>query len=180
VYDCILAGETFPDEYRDCIDLSKVGVAGFSYGATTAALSAATHPDRYKAAVLLDGWFSMDLASIDNCAVKEVVDFPIQAFEKGIHCPALFLGSEEFDHYTHMRQATDRLQESCTKETKRVVVPGTVHWSFIDVALWTYGLAPRFYNFLRRKLNVYSEVDPAENLEAVIQTSRDFLKEYLI
>jgi pimeloyl-ACP methyl ester carboxylesterase len=71
-------------------------VGGFSYGAATAALSATKNPDDYIAAVLLDGWFNVDLASIEGCPSDEQVAFPPLSHEKGVPVPALFVGSSEF------------------------------------------------------------------------------------
>ncbi len=42
----------------------QIFVAGYSYGAATAALTVTRHPDLFRGVILLDGWFAINLADI--------------------------------------------------------------------------------------------------------------------
>merc|ERR1712139_540635 len=95
--------------FSDIVDPSRVVVGGFSYGAATAALSGAKHPKRYAAAILMDGWFNLDLKSISSCESNEQLAFPALAHERGIECPCFFIGSDQFAHYKHLKRRTDHL-----------------------------------------------------------------------
>ena len=74
----ILYSNEFNSAVRNVIDDQEVFIAGFSYGAATSSLSVVTHPDDYKACILLDGWFHVDPSGTGG------YDFPEQAHAKGI------------------------------------------------------------------------------------------------
>lgn len=81
----------------------KVVVGGFSFGAATAGLAAATNPSAYVGAVLIDGWWHIELKKI---GVNQ--DLPLQVHRAAgtIPVPALFIGSEEFQGYAALNSAT--------------------------------------------------------------------------
>lgn len=118
-------------ELRDHIDPSNIVVAGFSYGAATAALSVAKHPTDYKACMLLDGWFFIELTG-------HMFEFPAEAHEIGLSVPALFLGSEQFANYTKLAEATSRLaaHNSHPKGSVLYVLENSRHQNFTDIGFW--------------------------------------------
>jgi len=122
---------SFLDDLRDTIDASNIVVAGFSYGAATAALSVAKHPSDYTACMLLDGWFFIELSGVK-------FDFPAEAHEKGLSIPALFIGSEQFANYTGLAEATNRLaaHNSHPKGSVSHVLEKSRHQNFTDVGFW--------------------------------------------
>ena len=85
------------------MDASRVLVGGFSYGAATAALVAArAEPGTFCGAMLLDGWFNIDLASISSCPDNDQYAFPALAHKVGLGggaTPGLFVGSAQFAGY---------------------------------------------------------------------------------
>ncbi len=136
------------EHFSSIIDSKRVVVGGFSYGAATAALSAATHRDRYAACILMDGWFNLDLKSIASCESDEQLPFPEKAHADGIDCPCFFIGSDEFAHYTHLKKRTDSLIAKCSHpQTESHVLDTTVHWSFMDLVVWLSSAS----NFVYRK-----------------------------
>ena len=105
--------------------------AGFSYGATMAALAATLEPDEFRCAVLLDPWLNVDYSSR---GVE--FDFPPHAFGKGwrgwssgadgfadgndagrgggkagLRTPSAFISSSEFCGYERLYGATRRLAD---------------------------------------------------------------------
>ncbi|KAL3794959.1 hypothetical protein ACHAW5_009940 [Stephanodiscus triporus] len=104
--------------------------AGFSYGATTAALAATLEPDKFRCAVLLDPWLHVDYSSR---GVE--FDFPPEAFGKGwpddddddeeeegadagrmdgkvgLRTPSVFISSSQFRGYEKLYGATRRLAD---------------------------------------------------------------------
>ena len=112
---------------------------GYSYGAATAALSAAKRPAAYRAVALLDGWFHIDLRAIKACPSDEQLDFPAGAFG-GFPAPALFLGSAQFAAMAGMADATRRLMAGAGggagADGRSAVLPGTVHGNFVDLHCW--------------------------------------------
>ena len=117
----VLNDPSFPSAIRSIIDDSKVYVGGFSYGAATAALSLVKRPKAYNAAILLDGWFHIDIG--------KGFDFPptVHAPESMpiLHsCPSLFIGSEHFAQISKLNDATKKLQTSTSQVH---VIKGTRH-----------------------------------------------------
>ena len=53
--EAVLHSPSFPSDLAHIVDPHRVVVAGFSYGAATAALSVAKRPGQYQACILLDG-----------------------------------------------------------------------------------------------------------------------------
>ena len=113
---------------------SPVFVAGFSYGAATAALAVTQNPDFFKGAILLDGWFHIDVTESAGIAFK----MPPEAFEfcqdnndnnskyeddenKGsknrhgggfpTNIPTIFINSEQFSKYHDLFAATKELAQ---------------------------------------------------------------------
>lgn len=130
----VLHDDTFPTSIRDIIDVTHVFVAGFSYGAATAALSVTKRQGAYKACILLDGWFHLEKFSPD----MEAFDFPAEAHKKGIGIPALFIGSQEFAGKEGIASATQRLitKNSSTAGAVAHVLERSKHQNFTDVGFW--------------------------------------------
>jgi hypothetical protein len=130
----ILHDDSFPAIIKDIIDTSRVFVAGFSYGAATAALSVSKRQGAYKACILLDGWFHIE----KFFPTMEAFDFPAEAHSKGIHIPALFIGSQEFAGKRGIATATQRLVTSNSSKAGAVahVLENSKHQNFTDVGYW--------------------------------------------
>eukprot|EP00035_Acanthoeca_spectabilis_P026049 m.461072 g.461072 ORF g.461072 m.461072 type:complete len:387 (+) comp22200_c0_seq1:158-1318(+) len=151
------------------IENKRVVIGGFSYGAATAALAVAKHPERYAAAILLDGWFNIDLKSIKSCSSDEQVAFPPLAHERGLgSVPALFVGSSEFAGYRAMHKATEELSRKCGPGTETHVLPQTTHFSFMDMVCWLSVFAPWVY----RKMGAH---DPEGSYEQLFDLTTAFL-----
>ena len=121
-----------PAAVRDSIDLSQVFVAGFSYGAATAALSVSKHPTTYRACILLDGWFHIDVPSRGASFA-----FPAAAHQPGaLRVPALFIGSEQFAMLPLLAGATTKLHSSCPAGSALHVLDRSKHQNFTDVGFW--------------------------------------------
>jgi hypothetical protein len=156
-------GETLP------VDPGTVVAGGFSYGAATAALAVAKAPHRFAAAMLLDGWFNVDLKSIKGCTSNEQVAFPPLAHVKGLGAvPALFVGSAEFAGYTALHAATVRLSQMAGPGTEVHTIPNTTHFSFMDLVCWLSFLAPRLYGRANAP-------DPAGSYEHLFDLTSAFL-----
>lgn len=141
--------------------LGRVCVGGFSYGAATAALLAATQPKKYVAALLIDGWFHIE---IKGCHI----DLPKQAFDNGIAIPALFLGSEAFGNVQSLADATDRLQRKCTRLDRVERIQGSTHATFMEACFW----CPPWF---ARVLGLVKESDPRETYLTQVDTMADFI-----
>jgi hypothetical protein len=111
IYDLsqyILNDDSFPSIIRNIINDKCIMIAGFSYGAATASLSVVKHPNYYKACILLDGWFHIE--------VGKGFDFPKEVHEHGLNIPALFIGSEQFANRLALSNATVRLYDNNTRK----------------------------------------------------------------
>lgn len=131
------------------IDPVKVVVAGFSFGAATAGLAAALNPKAFAAAILVDGWWHIELKKL---GVNQ--DLPLQVHSEGISIPALFIGSAEFEGYAALRDATRRVQAKASVSEVHIL-PGTRHGNFMDAVWWL----PRF---VVNGLGLAGSADPHE------------------
>ena len=127
---------------------SNVIVAGFSFGAATAALSAATEPKNYRAAILIDGWYRIKFDSL-----KPPVDIrlPLQAHALGLSLPSLFVGSAQFRD-GDINLATVELQGKSPKAEVHVL-EGSKHGNFSDAVWWLPGA-------VLRRMGVVGKADP--------------------
>jgi dienelactone hydrolase len=123
--------ESCPPLLQQQVDSARVVVAGFSYGAATAALMAAKFSNDFVACILLDGWFYID---VSKSAGVEFV-FPAEAHALGIQIPCLFLNSEQFDNMEKLKKATAELSAKCPRASVSVL-HGTTHSNFIDLGSW--------------------------------------------
>lgn len=126
--DYLLRGSACPVALQSNLDKNRVFVGGFSYGAATAALCCVKDPAAFAGAILMDGWFHMALPKLNP---PFVLDFPAEVHASGLHCPALFIGSEQFEKVAGVREATQRLAEG----HESVVLPGTTHFNFQEASL---------------------------------------------
>eukprot|EP00980_Cylindrotheca_fusiformis_P004265 scaffold918_cov126-Cylindrotheca_fusiformis.AAC.44 len=158
-------------EMKDVADLcrvDKVLVAGFSFGAATAALTATLYPKIVQGLVLLDGWFYID--NVESVGIE--FEFPQQAFQSSISMPSLFINSEMFSSIPKIYDATLRLSRILkTKSTDVHVLKGTNHNNFSDVFVW-------FPNFLLRKLHIIGSADPRAAYQDTIRLTLEFLKRF--
>jgi len=117
-------------EFPENVTASNVSVGGFSFGAATAGVVAATRGKEYRCAVLVDGWYHIyfEKYGID-------INLPLQLHEKGSQVPTLFIGSEEFQKLERLCAATLAVQKKCPKAVVKVY-EGTRHGNFIDAIFW--------------------------------------------
>lgn len=163
-----------PKDIQDAVDPSIAIAAGFSYGASTAALATVMEKSFFKAALFLDGWFHIDFAESLGIEFK----FPKEAFDSGVPVPSLFINSQEFVGYPKLFSATKELAAKRTvngeslDESDIIVLPGTKHQNFIDVIFWFES------GFLRRLMGVATgEADGLESFQTIVDKSSDFLVE---
>jgi pimeloyl-ACP methyl ester carboxylesterase len=136
--------------------------AGFSFGAASAARVVTLAPNKFRAAVLLDGWFYVDVS--ESAGVEFA--FPKQAFEKGLNLPSLFVGSEQFSMIPKLYKATCQLAADSEHHT----IKGTGHQSFCDVIFWV----PKFV--WRRFLpGLLGDKDPVKAYREIVDVTSDFL-----
>ena len=123
------------------IDPKRVVAGGFSFGAATAGLVAATTKN-YCAAVLIDGWWHIELTK----KAKVNQDLPTQVHSRGIAVPTLFVGSTEFSELNALNRATKNVQAKCpTKEIH--VLPGTRHGNYMDAVFWFPAFVTQRFGF---------------------------------
>jgi len=162
----LILGACAGKDLSDRIDRNKVVVGGFSFGAATAGLAASTDEEgKFCAAVLIDGWWHIALRKL-----KVNVDLPLQAHERGIQIPSLFIGSEEFEGYDDLRDGTLRLQAKCPD--KRVaVLAGTRHGNFMDAIWWLPKWMTRGMGFSGKA------IDPHDTYAEFVGMVADFVEE---
>mmetsp|Transcript_644 Transcript_644/g.1389 ORF Transcript_644/g.1389 Transcript_644/m.1389 type:complete len:445 (-) Transcript_644:179-1513(-) len=182
------------DQIRQHLDKQKIIAAGFSYGAATASLAATLEPTKFQCAIFLDGWFHIDRGGVE-------FDFPSEAFgagrpqttlntdtgvadtdceKEGLTVPSLFVNSSQFQGYTKLYGATQRLADqinACSKDNaqnKRAemhVIPGTQHQNFCDVIFWL----PRR---LSKKCFQLGDADAYEAYESTLKWTIQFLERF--
>ena len=137
-------------------------VAGFSYGAATAARVLSQRS--WAAAVFLDGWFYIDVSQ----TAQVEFPFPKQAFVDGAlsQLPCVFVNSEEFANYPKLFRAT----KQHAKGHPLHVIQGTGHQNFCDVIFWM----PQF--LLKRILGrALGPRDPLEAYREIVDITTQFL-----
>lgn len=126
--------------FGDRLDLSQVGIFGFSFGGAVA-LETAFLDRRFKAVVNLDGWFFGD-------APKDWVDRPVLIISDA---PAL--GGRSHPNARNSLLARDRFEAALDDQNKRqweagfsrwggyyLTIAGTDHFNFSDAAFTSSGL----------------------------------------
>ena len=190
-------------QLRALVDPHRAIAAGFSYGAATVAQTV-VHPNNpFVAAVLLDGWFYIDVP-------KSGVEFPLppEAFQyvdvqkkpggrqKGLPVPSLFLNSQEFRDYDKLYQATQRLagqavDTKATNDTKHpqhdkschemVVLPQTGHNNFCDVIFWfpavCFWLPALLFKGVIANPGRVGRADPLQTYQDIVDRTHRFLKQ---
>jgi pimeloyl-ACP methyl ester carboxylesterase len=149
-------------------DTDQVIVAGFSFGAATAVLTADMYPNSVKGLILLDGWFYIDVA--ESAGIE--FEFPAQAFQPGksFDIPNVIINSEQFAGVPKVYNATCRLAKILnSKSSDMHVLDGTMHNNFCDIVFW-------IPTFVLRKLSVIGSADPRTVYQDIIRISTDFLK----
>jgi len=152
-------------------DPTRMAVAGFSYGAATAARAIAmAPPDTFCASIYLDGWFHIDVS--ESAGVE--FQFPKEAFEDSFRPPnaSLFCNSESFTRIPKLWKSTTFLANKSS--SKLHVIAGTGHQNFCDVIFWLPGfLSQRRFLGLGKK-------DPVEAYREIVDLSSDFLTQHVI
>lgn len=121
----ILHDKSFSPHVSSIINKDHISIGGFSYGAATASLSVINHPNQYKACILLDGWFYIE--------VSKGFPFPASVHQQGLHIPSLFIGSEQFAQRPLLSNATKFLADGNrhVRGSTCYVLRGTKHQNFI-------------------------------------------------
>ena len=148
----------------------RMAVAGYSYGAATAARVIAMEPDKFCAAIFLDGWFYIDVS--ESAGVE--FPFPKEAFDDNFRLPKanFFCNSESFTRIPKLWKATNTLAAKSAECTMHVI-SGTGHQSFCDVIFW-------LPSFLTRRFLGRGKKDPALAYREIVDLTSDFLKQHLI
>jgi predicted esterase len=150
-----------PQDIRDYVDPTKAVAAGFSYGAATAALATSIDDQPFCGAILLDGWFYIDVS--ESAGIE--FEFPEPAFRSGLKVPAVFINSQSFSNMSKLYQATAKLAKT-SSHGEMHVLPGTGHQNFCDVIFWL----PKF--FLKPLIGTAHPVDAYRDL---VHLSSEFL-----
>uniref|UniRef100_A0A7S4UE33 1-alkyl-2-acetylglycerophosphocholine esterase n=1 Tax=Paramoeba aestuarina TaxID=180227 RepID=A0A7S4UE33_9EUKA len=151
-----------PPSLSSVINPNKIIAAGFSYGATTVAQAIATHPNTYSAALLLDGWFALDLASITSCPSNEIIPFPSSAHtlpDSLSTTPCCFIGTTAFQNVQHLRECTEVLREKSGEGSEAHVLDDTIHWSFVDLVFWLSWLSSPFYKRVAKMSGINPRIE---------------------
>jgi len=167
----ILESTMMPREIQSLIDQNQVFAMGFSYGAATAALSLIRHPKEYKAAVLLDGWFSIDFSTLVEGG--GILPFPREVHDspKGLPVPSCFVGSEQFDRIEHLSNATKELaRKSLSSESH--ILAASKHQNFTDVGFWVPARLLQLIQFIG-KTNYH------ETYSKILSVQVQFLKKHV-
>jgi predicted esterase len=143
----VLEHSSFPAQLRSLIDPACVLIGGFSYGAATAALAVTRHPSAYRGAILLDGWFFINLANYPGWGDDQIM-FPPEAHAKPAalrSIPTLWIGSHSFQS-GEQGQPTRTLAASAGAPVPGTtgaqplsewhVLPDTYHQNFCDLGFW--------------------------------------------
>jgi hypothetical protein len=164
-----------PTDIRLILDLNRVVAAGFSFGAATVAQALATTmtdgvQPLFCAALLLDGWFHIDVA--ESAGIE--FQFPEEAFQKfgktGLPVPSLFIHSQQFQNYSKLFAATQQLAGGEDKQHTVIVIPDTGHQNFCEGIFWI-----RTWMLKKVMGNALGKAQPHETYRKIIQISSDFL-----
>ena len=165
-----------PHSLHKIINPNKIIAAGFSYGAATAVQALSSHPSTYSSALLLDGWFALDLASIDSCPVKEIRPFPPSSSSSSSSLsmiPCCFIGTTMFDNIPHLRKETNILAEKGGEGTEVHILKDTIHWSFVDLVIWLGRGAGGLYKRMGKGVGVETRAE--ESYVELFDVSTRFL-----
>eukprot|EP00667_Euglena_gracilis_P013391 EG_transcript_13826 len=162
-------GAAVPPAVRRMIDPSRVLVAGFSYGATTAALSVVLHPTEYLACLLLDGWYHLELEARE--LKGRAFDFPKEVHERedGLPLPAAMWLSVAFGSMPGIGAAARRLA-SVSPQATLSLLPGTTHLNFIDLLCWL----PTSFT---KRIGMLGKCDPYATYHRLVVETVQFLAE---
>ena len=162
----------FPDSCRSAIDLSNIFVGGFSYGASTAALSAVLHPEDYSGALLIDGWFLIDMAEWKHVHKVDYREnsalFPPEVHELGIKIPACFIASSQLAQLKNLGGATYSLKHG-KDHIDWHLLKDTMHQNFVDIGYWMPWSVARYFN-------VIGSADFNETFRTTINISDNFFQ----
>ena len=123
-------------DLSEFVNSSNLFCGGFSFGGATAG-AAASAPgkakSRFKAAVLIDGWYHIYFPKFNID-----VNLPLELHSAGTSpkIPTLFIGSEEFSKQEKLQAATVRVQKLCKPEAEVHVLSGTKHGNFMEAMYW--------------------------------------------
>lgn len=160
------------------LDLDRVVLAGFSYGASTVARALCMEKAHFCGALFLDGWFHIDVS--ESAGIE--FEFPQEAFQdecrvlKQKPIPGFFIESEQFMGYSKLKQATRKLADAMNArndaDNNVHILQRTGHQNFCDVIFW-------FPTFLLRRL--FKDAlgpleDPSDAHRDILKLSSVFLK----
>ena len=138
------------------LDLSKIGIAGHSFGGSTATL-AAFQDDRYKAVVALDSWI--------NPLPKEVLN-------NGIIQPYLYMGRPTWidSDYPSSISYSEKLHKNNRGSSYHVTVRNTRHLNFVDAPL---------FSPIGKYLVEIGDINRKRSVTLVNQLTFEFFNKYL-
>uniref|UniRef100_A0A915PJN3 1-alkyl-2-acetylglycerophosphocholine esterase n=1 Tax=Setaria digitata TaxID=48799 RepID=A0A915PJN3_9BILA len=149
----LLLGNNFAwSQFKGRLDMSRICIAGHSFGGATAIAAAASSTDFF-AAVVLDGWM-----------------FPIEKeLLTQVRQPVLFMNAENFQWEANVKDMLRVIESS--KRSVLLTFNEAVHYSFTDFPF----LIPKM---LCRWLGIQGLCDPVQCAEAMVELSGHFLKYY--
>lgn len=159
------------DILKDTTDPTRVAVAGFSYGAATAARAIAMAPDKkFCASIFLDGWFYIDVgksAGIEFSFPKEAFEYTFRPTKASFFC-----NSESFTRIPKLWKSTTFLANKAL--SKLHVIAGTRHQNFCDLIFWL----PAFLS--HRPSFGLGTKHPADAFREIVDLSSDFLTQHVV
>lgn len=123
------------------LDGGNVVVGGFSFGGSTAGLVAVMNPEKYRAAVFVDGWWKVNFPQYGI-----EIDLPSQLHSTSMPLPTLMLSSTEMNNIPNIRDKQHHIEDQCTAVESQIVMEGTRHGNFIDAVYWVPSCLARFVN----------------------------------
>ncbi|GMH62463.1 hypothetical protein TL16_g03478 [Triparma laevis f. inornata] len=96
------------------VDTSNLFCGGFSFGGATAG-AAASGKSRFKAAILIDGWYHIHFPKYD---IDVNLPLELHSAATAPRIPTLFIGSEEFSKQEMLQKATTRVQKLCKPKVR--------------------------------------------------------------
>jgi len=138
------------------LDLNKIGIAGHSFGGSTATLTA-FKDDRFKAVVALDSWIN---------------PLPDEVLDMGIIQPYLYMGRPSWvdSDYPSSISLSELLHKNNRGVSYHITIKDTRHLNFIDAPL---------FSPIGKYLVEIGDIDRKRSVTLVNQLTFEFFNKYL-
>jgi hypothetical protein len=176
-YGAATVAQAIVDEGQVNVNGGRKEKAPSSFGDTTTTTTTITEEAKtkttlFQAAVFLDGLFHIDVQKSAGIALEfppAVFDY-LQQHDETWPVPSLFLNSQQFQGYTQLFCATQRLAQAAQCDI--TVLPDTGHQHFCDVIFWIP--LPLLRKMMMGAIGV---AEPVEAYCEIVQRTLTFLQE---